>query len=51
MSWTLGKAEKQDTNRINELFIEMLQNEGEKHVYLDDLSVTKQPIFDNNCWQ
>lgn len=25
MSWTLGKAEKQDTNRINELFIEMLQ--------------------------
>ena len=25
MSWTLGKAEKKDSNRINELFIEMLQ--------------------------
>ena len=25
MSWTLGKAEKEDSNRINELFIEMLQ--------------------------
>lgn len=25
MSWTLGKAEKRDFNRINELFIEMLQ--------------------------
>jgi len=26
MSWTLGKAEKKDSNRINELFIEMLQS-------------------------
>ncbi len=25
MSWTLGKAEKKDSDRINELFIEMLQ--------------------------
>ena len=25
MSWTFGKAEKKDSNRINELFIEMLQ--------------------------
>ena len=25
MSWTLGKAEKKDSARINELFIEMLQ--------------------------
>jgi len=25
MSWTLGKAEKKDSNRINQLFIEMLQ--------------------------
>jgi len=25
MNWTLGKAEKKDSNRINELFIEMLQ--------------------------
>ena len=25
MTWTLGKAEKKDANRINELFIEMLQ--------------------------
>lgn len=26
MNWTLGKAEKKDSNRINELFIEMLQS-------------------------
>ena len=25
MNWTLGKAERKDSNRINELFIEMLQ--------------------------
>lgn len=25
MGWTLGKAEKKDSDRINELFIEMLQ--------------------------
>lgn len=25
MSWTLGKAEEKDSNRINELFIEMLR--------------------------
>lgn len=25
MSWTLRKAEKKDSDRINELFIEMLQ--------------------------
>ena len=25
MTWTLGKAEKKDADRINELFIEMLQ--------------------------
>jgi len=25
MSWTLGKAEKKDSNTINQLFIEMLQ--------------------------
>ena len=25
VNWTLGKAEKKDSNRINELFIEMLQ--------------------------
>ena len=25
MSWTLGKAEKKDSDRTNELFIEMLQ--------------------------
>lgn len=25
MSWTLGKAEKKDINRINELFVEMLR--------------------------
>ena len=25
MSWTLARAEKKDSNRINELFIEMLQ--------------------------
>lgn len=25
MGWTFGKAEKKDSNRINELFIEMLQ--------------------------
>lgn len=26
MNWTLGKAEQKDSNRINELFIEMLQS-------------------------
>jgi len=28
MNWTLGKAEKKDSNRINEIFIEMLQHFG-----------------------
>lgn len=28
MSWTLGKAEEKDSNRINELFIEILQHLG-----------------------
>lgn len=28
MGWTLGKADKKDSNRINELVIEMLQHLG-----------------------
>ena len=41
MNCTFGKAEKKDSNRINELSIEV-HHEEEEYIYLDDLSVTKQ---------
>jgi len=34
MNWTLGKAEKQDTNRINELFIEMLRHTQKRLIFI-----------------